>query len=357
MPHKLQPPPTLLRVFSEADIRRARRAGALMGVSLRLPCPCNFSCVYCYSNREELSLYHGEIISFLETAIALGIRSVSIVGEGEPLLYERPVSRGARTRAGLMDLVDFLDRRGIQSIIYTNASLMDRRTAEALYDKNTVIVAKQNSLDPRVQEGLTGRGTHALIQRGLERLKAAGFCRSDSPSRLSLHTVVVKSNLKEIPGLWRLWRQENILPQVQILVPTCRRAEELQVSPGQIRLLFTELSRIDREEFGFGWEPRPPIVPYGCGTVHASCGLRPNGDVSICAYTDIILGNIRKESLPQILAKDATRRLRAIGRNIKGFCRGCRLHRELGCYGCRSHEVASSGDVFASYGFCWRRRR
>ncbi|MCB0367022.1 MAG: radical SAM protein [Bdellovibrionaceae bacterium] len=349
------PPPTLKRVYTPYEMSRAQGDGRLVGVALRLPSDCNFDCLYCNAKEIEGTIYHEDVLRFVDESIALGIKSVSFVGEGEPFLYNRAMSPTDPTTYNLLNLVDYLDKRGIHSIIYSNTTYIDKDVAKYLFERDTVVVAKQNALSDDIQEKLTGPGTAKICRDGIKILEEAGFTSGPGESRLSIHTVVTKMNIHEIPDMWIEWRKRNIVPMVQILEMPSNKANNdfLQVHPNELKDLFLKLSILDRKMFGYSWIPRPPIAPYGCTVCSTSAGLRPNGDISICAYTDNILGNIMKDTLVEILNREETKAVRDIDNNLKGFCVGCSINEKLKCSGCRAHQVSLTGDVFASYEFCW----
>lgn len=348
-------PPPLKRVYSTNDMETAQEEGKLFGIALRLPCECNFNCLYCNAKEIKSSIYHKDVMSFIDQAIALGIRSVSFVGEGEPFMYDRAWSAEDSRTFKLMDIVEYLTNKKVQSIIYSNTSFITPQVAARLLELDTVVVAKQNGGKASTQESLTGVGTWKTCMDGIRILEDAGFNKDQNNPRLSIHTVATKFNIKEIPDMWISWRKRNIVPMVQILEsPSDARYEALlQVTPNEIKDLFYLLAKIDREMFGFKWVPRPPIAPYGCTVCSTSAGLRPNGEVSICAYTDNILGNIMHESLEDILNKDMTKKIRDIDNNLVGHCTSCAVNKKLKCSGCRAHQVSLGGSVFDSYEFCW----
>ena len=338
------------RVYSKDDIEEVQENNSLLGVAIRLPCVCNFLCTYCNAKVDDSMLSYENIMLFINQAIELGIKSVSFVGEGEPLLYK---SLYNGEKVDLFNIVEYLSNKNVQSIIYTNNSLVTKEVAEKLLKYDVILVAKQNSLKKEVQENITGKGTYDLLIKGFNNMIEAGF---NKENRMSVHTVICKENIDEIPIMWRQWININIMPHVQIMsTPSAKENEEtLQVEPKQIKELFYKLLEIDQTEFGLDWIPRPPIAPYGCNVFYTSCGLRPNGDVSICAYSDNVIGNILKEPLKSILNKEKARTMRKINEKLKGKCSKCELNQKLKCYGCRTHQICTNGDIFSSYDFCWK---
>lgn len=328
----------LTRVITEEDIRSVREEGKLSSIAMRIPTSCNLKCGYCYGKIEsrENSLLFEEIKHVLQQGAELGARTVSVVGEGEPLLYPH-----------FREFVEYVDSLGMVPTIYSNCTLVDDKIAQFMYKHNVTMIGKQNALTPKKQSEISGcenAGAQVLIGLGI--LMNTGFATT-KPSRFGIHTVVIKDNLRELLDMWRNWRRQNILPQVQALVYPSRRQEpkyfdyyrQNAPSPRAIRVLFEELSKIDRVEFGINWDPllAYPIAPDSCRVHCGSVGITQEGNVQICNFTEDSLGNIRKNSLREILLLDKVKRIRTVGEEL-GY--------PGGRYGCRAHAFNFTGDRF-----------
>jgi len=350
---RLREAPSVGRTLDEEQIAALIREGRFHSVSLRLPCDCNLHCPYCYSGiqktgwgRDSTRLRYDEIIGLLEQAFELGVETVSVVGDGEPLMYRDGDS-------DVFSLLSYLQAKAKRSVLFTNGTLVKRDDAKALYELGATVIAKQNSANMNVQDNLAGRSLGKMMLRGLDYLCEAGLAEE---LRLGVHTVVCKSNYDEIPDLWRSWRKSNIVPYVQICVPPYDKkaqtkfGQEISVPSADVRDLFHELLNIDQREFGFSWDPdyTYPIAGLGCTVVLTGFGVTPKGDVQMCAYVENPLGNIRQETLKNILSKDAVRK-------IKGFPYGD--SRKKFHYGCRALTHAITGDRFASDPFWWGESR
>lgn len=200
----------------------------MSSISLRFPCDCNLRCKYCYSNIEKDGLTTEEIKEVIKQAVDLGARVVSIVGEGEPLLDKQR----------LFELIDHINSLGASTILFTNGILVCPDIARKLFDRNVTVVGTENSLRPEVQDWLSGKpDSWQKIQKGLKNLIKAGFAET-TPSRLSIHTIICRQNIDEIPHMWRKWRKANIIPYVQVLAPPAgdrrRYYKELYVTPIEV---------------------------------------------------------------------------------------------------------------------------
>jgi MoaA/NifB/PqqE/SkfB family radical SAM enzyme len=335
---KMETKNKLPRVITAEDIRMVKERGRLVSMAIRLPGSCNLRCSYCYgcAERKGNLLTFAEVRNVLKQGAELGARTVSVVGEGEPLLYPR-----------FREFIESVDDLGMIPTIYSNCTLVTPDIAQFLYEHNATMIGKQNVLSSEGQDEISGvEGAHDMMTRGLAILTYQGFA-SAAPSRLGVHSVVLKENLKDLPDMWRSWRRANILPQVQALVYPSKKqpAESFDYyknhapTPAETRRLFESLSKIDCEEFGINWNPLVayPIAPDGCRVHCGSVGITQQGDVQICNYTEDSLGNIREKRLAEILASDKVRRVRCVGETLN--YPGQR-------YGCRAHAFNVTGDRF-----------
>ncbi len=332
--------------FTDADITAAQENGRLLTMELELSRICNLRCIYCYAEsgtQLDNELSYDEIIDALDQGIALGARKIIVLGGGEPMAYPR-----------IMDVLRAIHERGVEIELFTNGTLLTEEIIAEFIKLKVNPVIKFNSLRPEVQDHLAGKpGSHATIKHGLDMLRAAGY-PSDELS-LGAQTVICQPNYEELPAMWRWLRSQEIIPYFETITEQGRAKdhETLAVSPSQLQNLFSELSRIDREEFGIEWEPKPPVAAFTCRRHLFSCTVTSLGDIVPCPGVDISAGNIRETSLKEILAEsDVFKNLRNIRNTIKGECKECELSSE--CYGCRGMAYHLTGDYLASDPLCWR---
>jgi len=301
----------------------------LTSISIRLPCECNLNCKYCYGNLipKKDTLSYNEITNIIQQASELSIEHVYIVGEGEPLQYTH-----------FRELIRYINGLHLVPIIYSNLTQMTEELSKYLFNQKAIIIGKQNSFNANIQDKICDeKGTYQKINQGLEYLVQTGFSTTQ-PTRLGIHTVILKENITELPAMWRYWRNNNIEPQVQVLVYPSEKNdekhknyyEELMPTPLEIWNLFNELSQIDKEEYAIIWDPSAayPIAPIGCTIQNNNIGITQEGNVQICSYTEDPIGSIRGKSLKEILSYSKVKKIRSIGDILnypkKGY--GCRAN-------------------------------
>jgi len=331
--------------FSREEINQAVREGKILSLELELSRACNLRCVYCYAASgtpldDELTLE--EIADVIAQAADLGAQKIIVLGGGEPLLYPH-----------IFKVIDMILKRGLAADLFTNGTLITPDIAAKLYARKVAIVLKQNSRDAATQDFLAGHpGTHTAIARGLACLQEAGY--PDEEHTLGVETIICQQNYAELPDLWRWARRQGIIPYVETMTMQGRAKDnlDLEVDPAMVRTLFEELARIDAEEFGNRWQPHPPLAASQCSRHEYSCTVVANGDINPCPGVNIAVGNIRENSLKDILAASPVMRdLRDIRNKIKGQCATCDINDN--CYGCRGHAYQMSGDYLAEDTLCW----
>ncbi|MEW6419138.1 MAG: radical SAM protein [Nitrospirota bacterium] len=332
--------------FTDEEITECLNKRGLLSIELEFTKKCNLRCLYCYSEAGEPAeneLGIEELKSAILQAKELGAKKIILLGGGEPLLFH-----------GLEDIVEFINYIGLQQILFTNGTLLTRKTAMFLYKNKVSVVIKHNSFKPEVQDMLTGvRGSFKNIKQGLSFLMEAGY--PDRNVALGIQTVICRQNKDELTAMW-VWARENrIIPYFEILTyqGRARKNNFLSVPMLEIQTIFEDLEVIDRERFGIIWHSHPTIAAFSCKRHLYSCLINSQGYIQPCTGVDMYVGNIREKSLSEILRNsEVIRNLRNIYGRIEGYCRTCEYHRE--CYGCRGNAYQITGNYLASDPTCWR---
>lgn len=330
-------------------IEKARRNNRLLTFGLELSKECNLRCIYCYADageKAENELTLDETLDAIKQAYNLGARKFGIIGGGETLLYPH-----------LFKVIDFIKKLKASVTIFTNATLITPGIAKKLFKRKVNVVAKCNSLNPKVQDFLTGaKGSFEKIQKGIKNLREAGYPTKDAA--LVIETVICRQNIKELPELWCWIRDQGCIPFFERLTLQGRALKfrkELEVSPKELYEVFKKLLEIDQRKYGYTWKVQPPWVAKVCDRHFYNAFMTSEGYIQPCSGVDIRVGNIRYQKLSEILkTSPVIKALRYIDKNIKGYCKNCPLHKKNRCYGCRGTTYQVTGDILASDPYCWR---
>jgi radical SAM protein with 4Fe4S-binding SPASM domain len=307
---------------------------------------CNFNCIYCYvednsNGRQELSREEAEDV--LLQAKALGAKKIIVLG-GEPMLYPQ-----------IMDMVRFISKQDMSMELFTNGTDITEDVAQELCDHGVVVALKMNTKDEKLQNMLSGKkGAYRTIHDAFRNLKKAGY---PEKTPMGISTIICQQNFDELIDMWKWLREQGIDPYFEMITPqgNARQREMLDVESERIQALFEHLSSIDRELFGFHWDPQPPLVGGQCLRHQFSCAVNAYGDVLPCIGVTLSVGNIRESSLASILRdSEVIRDLRNHEQTIKGPCSTCENSND--CYGCRGAAYQLTGDYLASDPSCWKNK-
>lgn len=334
--------------FSAEEIASAKKNNGLLSLELELSRLCNLRCIYCYAAsgtalKDELSL--AEILDVIDQAVKLGTKKIIVLGGGEPLIYP-----------DLFTVIEYIRGKNLLVDLFTNGLTLSEDVAAELFRLEIGVVLKMNSRNAEVQDYLAGKkGTFVAIEKALKALEKAGY--PDENHSLGIETIICRQNYEELPELWRWARGEGIVPYVEAMTMQGRALEhrDLEVSPAEVKAMFEQLSVIDRDEFLCNWRPHPPLVASQCARHEYSCTVTANGEVHPCPGVSVSVGNIRQNSLSEILSgSPVIHDLRNIRTMIKGECRQCENLDH--CYGCRGHAYHVTGDYLAEDPLCWLKK-
>jgi len=338
-------PPTIKGLnFTNKEIKNARKNNKLLSFDLELSRLCNIKCIYCYTKagnklKGEMSLK--DIFSTIKQAMELGIKIVVIVGGGEPLIYK-----------DYFKVIDYINQNKLDSITFTNGTKINDKMSKLLSERKISLCVKLNSLNPSIHDKMCGvRGVHKKIMSAFNLLLDIGYTQKNMP-QLCLESIVCKYNYNDIKNIWIWARERNIVPYIELPTIQGRAKERIMINPRMAEKLFTELRKIDNENYGFDWPITSPIAAQICKRHYFSCYITSKGDVQPCAGIEISIGNIKKDRLEDILKNSLEIKiLRTIDKNIQGKCKSCINHPE--CYGCRGKAFQKYKDFTMSDPSCW----
>lgn len=288
------------------EVMRADNEEQLMlSLGLTTGLGCNMRCVYCYNQggfKEAGHVIKGHMtLADHEKAIresaALGAQSVIIVGVGETMM-DKKLSR----------IIEMTSEEGMYPLIFTNGSLLDRATAQFLFEHKTSIYLSLDSTREELFNQITAsKGLFPKVMEGVDNCQAVGFGKVTTRNGyqvtdFAINTMVMKSNADHIEEIAQFCRDRKILF-------TCRFPENLGIAPDywqkyiastpeeedRLRVIASKYSR-GGEVFRTG---------YGCLFWVAGVLLGVDGQARLCYSLDNKedFGNIKKDSMKDIIFK------------------------------------------------------
>jgi radical SAM protein with 4Fe4S-binding SPASM domain len=343
--------------YSIDDAHDARRNGKLLAMRTELSKYCNYKCLYCNEgsdvNGKELITYE-EVASVIDQVRELGGQSVIVIGGGEPMLYPE-----------FMRVIKYINSCKMVPVVFTNGSSLNKDTIKYLYDMNTSIILKMDSLKEDVQDYLAGkRGAFRSINKAMNLLLASEYVSNSMDMvKIGVSFVSTKYNIQEIPDIWRFCRSQKIYPNHELLIMRGRaRIGDINLEPSKndVMKLKKRLREIDNNEYGYDWLEYTPLTGYGCLQMYYSVYLTVKGYVRPCADIDIELFNIRDMTIKEIINTEFFNVIRNIDNHLVGKCGKCEYNYE--CVGCRGAAYARNIErnenhydaVISEDPTCWR---
>jgi radical SAM protein with 4Fe4S-binding SPASM domain len=329
--HELKKPPLLRGYnFPHERARAARDNGKLLSMRTETSNICNIRCRYCNgaSGRAPSNeITFDKIKSVISQVKELGGESVVVIGGGEPTIY--PDFKG---------LISFIHKLDMIPVVITNTTMMSMDLAKFLFDTNSSVLTKLDSLQEERQDYLAGvKGTYRKIQVGINNLARAGFTSSDNGElRMGASFVTTSLTLDETTEIWKFCRENNIYPNQEVLVPRGKAIADLsQLAPSveELKNVKKELLELDQKLYGYTWLLYAPLTGHGCMQPMYSVYLTAKGYVRPCADIDIASFNVSDMTMKEILDTPFFKIARHIEKNLEGKCGRCEYLKE--CIGCR----------------------
>lgn len=290
---------------------------------------CNLRCIHCYARAEdrefpdELAL--AEVRAVLDDGHELGIRELSLTG-GEVFLRE-----------DFLDIVDAGLERSYNVRFVTNATLLtDGLLARLCARPIKLITISLDAATPEAHERIRGVGTHAPAVRGIERLADAGFC-------VSIITAFSSINLSQFDALLDFCVAHRVNWQVQITSAKGRCAKSITLSPEEYYALGEKVAAAYVADLPISIIPMDDLATFShfaplsrlsetwqgrCTGGLLNIFVRADGDVTPCsalAFTECVVGNVRRDSLRAICLQERCRSVLAwlTPEALTGACAEC----------------------------------
>lgn len=269
---------------------------APVNVTWEITWECNLRCAHCLSAAGEASpeeLSTGECQELIQQWAELKVFQVNI-GGGEPFL-----------RKDFLELLAWLQEKGIVACVSTNGLLMDDELAQRLRAfKQFYLQVSLDGVTEEVNDRIRGRGTYRKILSALD-------CLSRQNMAYSVNTVLTRLNYPQLDSLRELAGEFRAGFRVSRFRPSGRGKESktlLGPSPDQLEDFAEWLNAHDQVRTGDSFfcltsENRRRKGLDMCGAAKMTCCLSPSGEVYPCAFLqekDFLAGNVRRQSFKQI---------------------------------------------------------
>lgn len=321
---------------------------------------CNLRCKHCYYDAstpldDELDTEQAfALIDDIAETFGDNVRVT--LGGGEPLV-----------RKDLFEIVAYGKERGVSLVLASNGIMLTEDTAARLKDAgiDEVIIAIDGM--QQTHDTIRGNGVFEKAVAGVRACKAAGMSVVIDPCIMKqnegetakildlseelgarqcriFHYIAMGRGETEIPDdeLDSAQYAQNVLQ----LYDEQNKRNGIEICTTQACQYWVVLKR--KEEKGL---PVPDFYyneAPGCRAGIGMMSIKPNGDVVPCPLLEVKAGNVKEQSIREILDSEVFTTLKS--REVKGRCGLCKF-KQL-CGGCRVRAYRHTGDYMGEDPLC-----
>lgn len=324
-----------------------------MIVSWNITKKCNLYCKHCYRDsmlkdfKDELTTEEGEK---LIKEIALSGFKILVLSGGEPLM-----------RKDLFHLISVARKEGLIPVLGTNGTLITEEAAKDL--KRAGIMGVGISIDSTKEdkhdEFRQTRGSFKNALKGIEN------CLKEK-IRVQINCTVTKDNKDEILDMVEFAKEKGASAMHPFFLVEVGRGKGMADKALREQEYISLIDDILDKQLGTDIELKPTCAPQfmvrakkkginmrftrGCIAGIAYCCILPNGDVNICPYLQVKVGNIKEKSFYDIWKNsEIFNKLRNYD-CYEGECGECE-HISI-CGGCRARAYKVTGNYFQEDPMC-----
>jgi len=308
---------------------------------LELTQNCNLKCLHCYANSgsktnqigkdELLTLEQWERV--LQEAFNEGCRKVQFIG-GEPMLFGKDIYVLIKLARDLgYELVE----------VFTNATLLTEEDIGLLVRYNVQIATSIYSKRAEIHDKITTqKGSFRKTIENVKKLQAKGI-------RVRFATIAMKQNekyLKETIDFLQTMGEINPLKCLDVVRSMGRGKNDYLISKNLS-------SWIQRKSPIFPKLTKENFIKrkYGHGCWWDKITVIPNGQVIPCVMArKEICGDIKKQSLRQIVRGVNLQKLRGLSKDNIEICQDCEYR--YACLDCRPLAREETGNLYARGNNC-----
>lgn len=302
---------------------------------LEITSKCNLHCRHCYGSFGATScssnvLHLEDWTSILRQAKDLGCRRIQLTG-GEFFLYP-----------GSADLLEFIHTLKFDGVeVFTNATLLTGELAALLERYKYRAAVSLYSFDPETHDAITGvPGSYCRTMNGIELLRWHRV-----PTRIGL--IVMSLNERTCTETATFVQKLGLRCRVDVLRRNGRGNRNSLVPSIETRSIY---------EFATRPAFKTSFAAFAMSITANNCwsgriAVCANGDVIPCIFSrDQIVGNVRTQSLSDVLKGQKVVELWGITKDSVAVCRDCEYR--YACQDCRPLSEAAFGDLYGSNPRC-----
>ena len=293
---------------SHAEMLYAQVTGEITSVMFELTYRCSEACIHCYNigatrNNEERSgraklieLTLDEYKRVIDELYEQGLVKVCLTG-GDPF-----------SKSIVWDIMDYLYSKNVVFDVYTNGqSIVNDIERLACYYPRTVGISLYSGVEKEHDFITRIKGSGDNTMTVIKRLSALAV-------PLNIKCCVMRSNLKTYHTIYDIARKYGAVAQMELNITDSIEgdccARNLRLTPQQLEIVLRDDNMklyVGKEAPNYGGQKRDMKV-NACGAGETSYCLTPNGDFIPCCSFHLVFGNVRKQSIADIVTNSDKRK-------------------------------------------------
>ena len=300
---------------------------------LELTSKCNLRCLHCYAEAggavRDKNLSTNDYKRIIKEASDLGWKSIQFTG-GEATLCP-----------DLVELLEYAKACGYEFIeLYTNAFNLQERLLGFIVQNEIKVATSFYSYDSKTHDSITRcKGSFEQTASNIQRM-----VRQKIPLRVAIIKLRHNQNdgKKTVEYLVGLGVDSESI-DIDTVRPSGRGCN-IEVAPDEKRDFCQAPDRhsVEQNEKGF-------VIPGTCW--NGKVAVTPTGDVIPCVFArDLVVGNVAKSSLKDILADRKLKDLWKITLDDVEVCKDCEYR--YACFDCRALSYTVTENLLAKMPAC-----
>lgn len=288
--------------ISGAEQLYSDKVGGITSVMFELTYNCSEKCIHCYNigatrndgevstrgRREELTLEQYK--SLIDELYEQGLIKVCLTG-GDPF-----------SKSFAWDLIDYLHNKDIAIDIFTNGQrIVDKVQRLADYYPRTVAISLYSGI-PEEHDYIT------RIKGSWERSLSVVKQLSELAIPMNLKCCVMRPNVKSYYMVADIASKYGAVPQFEISLTDSIDGDKcvskyLRMTPEQLEIVLRDNNiplYVGKEAPNYGGQTKK-MTENPCGAGYNSLCITPEGNVIPCCAFHTLFGNVKEQSLTEIL--------------------------------------------------------
>jgi len=269
-----------------------RKLTAPISASIEITNNCNSNCIYCYNSlRSKSQLNLSNFIKILKILEKNGIFQIKLSG-GEPT-----------THSEFLEFSNQLSKFKFNNSLVTNLLIDDVKIIDSI-NVNFNHVGISIDGPEKIHDKLRGKGSFKKIMSVLPKIKIKKI----------MYVTISKINCDHLKSIIKLAEKLNFDGVVFLIYKPqghqIKHRHELELTKSDIYLFFKNIIFIkNKSKLNISYHDED------CGAGIDLFNIKVNGDVSLCAFSNLLAGNILVDDFYYI-----NKRMKTVRKKCKGKC-------------------------------------